>query len=499
MQKALAELSKEELIEQLLTQQQHLAEKEQLLARLEHRNAELWRLIRGVKSERYKAAQQDPNQLTLDLGQAMETAKEEVKKEEIAYTREKKSRKGKPVRTEIPATYPREEITLEPDGVTEDMKRIGEEVTEELEYVPGKLIVRRIIRPKYAQPQPDGSTRILIAELPSRPIDKGMAGPGLLTKVIIDKYADHLPVYRQAQRFKREGITLADSTLYDWIARCCHLMEPLYDVLRQKVVQSRYVQADETPIAVLSKDKPGSTHTGYLWVYHAPREHIAFFDYRRSRGKAGPLHILTGYKGWLQTDGYAAYDSFEQEKDISLVGCLAHVRRKFEHALKYDKENADHVLRLIQQLYAIERQAREQSLNPDERRALREEKCVSVMQELGTWLRDMYPTFLPKSPLGDATAYALSRLEYCARYLLDGSLEIDNNLIENLIRPVAIGRKNYLFAGSHEGGKRAAMIYSFMATCKLNGIDPFAWLRDTLTRLPDHPVKRLEELLPVKK
>lgn len=485
MQNTLATLTKEELI--------------QRVAKLEFENNELRRLIHGAKSERFKSSESDPQQLKLDLGEAMEEAKKEVEKEKITYEREKSSRKEKPVRTEISADIPREEILIEPETVTEDMKKVGEEITEELEFVPGTLKVNRYIRPKYARSKEDGSTEFIIARLPSRPIDKGIPGPGLLSKIIIDKYVDHLPIYRQVQRFKREGILLADSTLYDWQARTCHLMEPLYELLQAKITSENYVQADETPIPVLDKDKKDATHRGYLWVYHAPQMKAVFFDYRKSRGKAGPLHILLNFKGWLQTDGYRAYDEFETKSGIHLVGCLAHARRKFEHALPYDKANAEKMLIWMQQLYAVERQAREAGLNHEQRKALREEKSRPITNEIGYWLVENHKTFLPKSPMGQAVAYLLSRFNYILRYLNEGILEIDNNLIENTIRPVALGRKNYLFAGSHEGAKRAAMIYSFMATCKLNSIEPFTWLRDTLSRLPDHPINKLEELLPFKK
>jgi transposase len=284
-----------------------------------------------------------------------------------------------------------------------------------------------------------------------------------------------------------------------WIDQCCDLLDPLYQRLRQKILDSGYVQADETPIKVLDSEKKGAAHQGFHWTYQSPVEGLVLFDYRPGRSRSGPAYILRDYKGWLQTDGYAAYDDFEKREGIFLVGCLAHVRRYFEKALDYDKVNAGWVLGRIRELYAIEREAKEAGMGHEGRKALRELKALPVINELGIWLRDNYKVFLPKSPMGEAVNYFLGRFNYVARYLQDGQLEIDNNLAENAIRPIAIGRKNYLFAGSHEGARRAAMLYSFLGTCKRNGVEPFAWLRDTLAKIQDHPINRIEELLPVRK
>ena len=265
---------------------------------------------------------------------------------------------------------------------------------------------------------------------------------------------------------------------------------------KKKILQGDYLMADETPISVLTEDKPGATHKGYHWVYYSPIERMVLFDYRKGRGREGPEELLKDYRGTLQTDGYTAYDSFEHKPGITLLACMAHARRKFDEALKNDKTKAEHVLGLMQQLYQIERQAREENLDYDQRKALRQDKAAPVLQELHAWLKENVIQTLPKSAIGIAITYTLHLWPRLIRYLDDGRYEIDNNWIENSIRPVALGRKNYLFAGSHEGAQRAAIMYSFLGTCKINNIGPLEWLSNVLKRFPDHSIQRLEELLP---
>jgi transposase len=393
----------------------------------------------------------------------------------------------------LPAALPREQVILEPEEDITGMKKIGEEITEELERIPGKLFVRQYVRPKYAKPQGEG---IVIADLPARPIDKGIAGPGLLAQIIIDKYTDHLPVHRQIQRFEREGIKLSSSTLTDWISGTCALLEPLYEALHKQVLSSDYLQADETPIKVLDKDKKGTTHRGYHWVYYAPSKRMVLFDYREGRGREGPHEILKDFRGHLQTDGYAVYEDFDKKSGITLLNCMAHARRKFDEAKDNDLARAEHALTEMQKLYGIERQAKIEKLSPDQRYKLRQEKSVEVLNNLKSWMLENYKSVLPKSTIGQALHYSLERFDRLMLYTSNGKLEIDNNLVENAIRPVAIGRKNYLFAGSHNGARRAAMLYSFLGTCKINDVNPFEWLRNTLEKIPTYPVNKLSQLLP---
>jgi hypothetical protein len=285
--------------------------------------------------------------------------------------------------------------------------------------------------------------------------------------------------------------------LTDWISATCALLDPLYEVLRKEVLSSPYLQADETPIKVLDKAKKGTTHRGFHWVYHAPQERLVLFDYREGRGREGPTECLKDFKGCLQTDGYAVYEDFDKKPGITLLHCMAHARRKFDEAKDNDLVRASHVLTEMQKLYALERQAKENALSVDELYQIRQQ-IVPVLDDLKQWMLKNYQSVLPQSVIGQAIHYSLQRWDKLCLYTTNGRLQIDNNLVENAIRPVAIGRKNYLFAGSHNGAQRAAMLYSFLGTCKIIGVNPFEWLRDVLIRIPDHPVNNLQQLLPHK-
>jgi len=461
------------------------------IAYLKQELAQLKRMIFGSKSERF--VQEYPGQLSLDMDiEQKEATQQET--EELTYTRKKPDKKKEtPVRLALPSHLHREEILIEPYEDVTGSKKIGEVITEILEYTPGKFYVEKYIRPKYALPEDKG---IVIGELPSFPIPKGNAGAGLLSHIAISKYVDHLPFYRQVKQFKRADIVIAESTLNGWFSATCNLLEPLYDKLREKVQQSVYLMADETPIPVQTRDKPGATHKGYHWVYYSPLDKLVCFDYRKGRGREGPELFLQGFRGTLQTDGYTAYDKFENREDITLLACMAHARRKFEQALENDPERAEYALKKIQALYSIERNTREQELSFNERKKLRHKESLPLLSELESWMKNQLPEVLPKSSIGKAITYTLKLWKRLTRYSEDGRWEIDNNPVENSIRPVALGRKNYLFAGSHEGAKRAAMMYSFLGTCKINDVEPFSWLKDVLTRIPDHSIRKLEELLP---
>ncbi len=450
------------------------------LGQLEHERSELKRLIFGSKSERY-VPEENPEQLTLfEEAPAIEIVEEEV----AAHSR----KRGKPVRQALPAHLPRQVIVIEPAVDRSGLKKIGEEITETLDYRPAKLIVIQRVRPKYVDPETD---RILIAELPARPIDKGMAEAGLLASVVVEKYMDHLPVYRQVQRYKREGIPLARSTLEGWVAQVADLLTPLHKRLGELVLESGYIQADETPISVQDPAaKKGKTHKGYYWVYHGPLIKAVYIDYQQGRGRDAPEAFLKGYNGALQSDGYAVYDRYDRE--VAAYNCWAHARRYFFAAQDNDPERANHALYEIGKLYDVEREAMD--LPAADRAALRGEKAQPVLDRFKTWLLEKEG--LPKSPWGKAVSYTLMRWEKLTRYVEDGHIEIDNNLVENAIRPIALGRKNYLFAGSHDAAQRAAVIYSLLGTCKKHEINPYDWLRDVLTRIPTHPYKQVDELLP---
>lgn len=449
--------------------------------------AQLKRLIFGRKSERFTGM--DPEQLK--LWEVQQQAAQEKEKQTITYTREKQEKK-KPVRVELPADLPRDTEEIEPANKQKGARKIGEVVTEILEYTPGKLFVKQYVRPKYVQ-----NEEILIGELPSLPIPQGNAGPSLLSQLLIAKFVDHLPFYRQVQQFKREGIKIPESTINGWFGATCRLLEPLYETLKKKVQQSHYIQADETPIPVKSSHKKGAMDKGYHWVYHSPQEKLVCFDYRNSRSREGPAVFLQEFSGTLQTDGYGAYDKFNEHPKITLLGCMAHARRKFEQALENDREGAEHAMGIIRQLYAIERAGRE--LSPQERHALRQEKSVPLLNSFLHWIEEQKTKVMPKSAMGKAVYYTYSQWHKLKRYVESGHHHIDNNLVENTIRPVALGRKNYLFAGSHQAAGWAAMLYSFLGTCKLNGVEPRQWLTNTLTDIQDTKLTDLHTLLPQKK
>ncbi len=339
-----------------------------------------------------------------------------------------------------------------------------------LERVPSKMIVIEILRPKYVDP--DNEDRgVIVGKLPPRPVDKGMAGQGLLADVLVSNYGDHLPLYRQQQRFRREGIEIAKSTLGGWISQSAWHLEPLYDALKQEALLSGYLQADETRIQVQDRKKKGKTHRGFYWAYPTPEQKLFVMEYRKSRARAGPVAFLGGYAGALQTDGYVAYDVFEAHPSMTVYGCMAHARRKFYDCLEYEPEKAEYVLEKIRQLYAIERRLREEGASAERRRDVRQQEARPVLEKLKPWLEANGGS--PKSPWGQATNYTLGLWTRLSRYLDEGRVELDNNLIENALRPLAIGCKNYLFAGSHDAAQRAAVVYSLLGTCKL--IDRDRW------------------------
>ena len=521
MKQSLENLSKEQLIELFLTQKEELtskekqivssarklafkekqivsqekivSEKQEEVSRLKALVAMLKRMKFGTQSERFLKQIIDPNQLHLsfeDLAQKSEKDQDGDKpvKELIIYQRTKKKHNG---RNKLPEDLAVKEIVIEPEESTEGLTKIGEERTEILEYTPGNFFKIVIIRPKYAKEENSG---ILIADMPSRPIEKCLAGNFLLTSILINKYVDHLPLYRQQQIFKRRGIQIAPSTIDSWVVKLGFLLEPLYNTMVESVKHSSYIQADETPTRVLDKNKKGKTHRGYYWVYHSPLKRMVIFDYQKSRNKDAPHKILENYKGYLQSDGYAVYNHYVINESVVHLACWAHARRYFEQALDHDKVRAEHVLLEIQKLYAIERELKETT--SEERKKQRLNKSLPIINELGKWLFRESNNVLPKSSIGKAINYTKNLWDSLQSYIYDGNLHIDNNLVENSIRPNALGRKNYLFAGSHEAAQRTAMYYSFFGTCKLNGINPERWLVKVLSQIADHKANKLYELFP---
>lgn len=468
----------------------------QLLA-LTQQLDQLKKMIFGSRHERFVGVDINPAQLALDIQAEQASTCNIAEAKKIMYIKANTSIEQKPLvhpgRMKLPENLRREVITIEPLEDTTGCKKMGEEITELLEWQPGELFVKKYTRIKYAQPNGEG---VLIGELPVRPLEKAMAGPGLLAQIVIDKYVDHLPLYRQMQRFERTGLKIPYSTITDWVSATCKLITPLYEALKVSVLQSNYLHVDETPIKVLDKDKKGTTHRGYYWVYQDSIKKTVFFDYQEGRGREGPTGILENFTGYLQTDGYIAYESFDKRKDITLMHCMAHARRMFHDALDNDKERASYALEQIQALYAIERICKQEDLTFDQTTQVRQQISVPILESLSKWMKDQYIQTTPKSAIGKALAYSIERWKRLSIYASNGMLNIDNNPVENSIRPVALGRKNYLFAGSHEAAQKSAMLYSLLGTCKMHGIEPYNWLRSTLQKIAEHPINKISELLP---
>ncbi len=479
---------------------------QQAKAKLEFRLAELHRLIFSSRSERYLPNQEKlPNQLRFDFGELdpIEQAVDESDdgaKQVITYERKNKKHPG---RHAIPDHLPTEEIRIEPSEDVSGAEHIADTIIDTLDYQPGSLIRRRFIFPRYLKTevneQGEEEPVFVQGRMPSRPLPKSIAEAGLLAHLITSKFVYHQPFYRQRQQFEQlYQVKLAKSTVNDWFRGVCTLLEPLYNRLKQKVLKSDYLQADETPLSVQDKQKSGKTHRGYQWVYHAPLEGLVLFDYHKGRGKDGPKAILSRFKGKLQTDGYAVYDQLvKRYKNIELIGCMAHARRYFFQA-KDSEPEAENALAYFAQLYAIERSLRQAQANPELVRNTRQEQALPILNELFDWANKQQEQALPKSPFGKALKYLLQRQEKLTAYCEDERVQIDNNLVENSIRPLALGRKNYLFAGSHDAAQRIAMMYSFFASCKKQQVNPYQWLKAVLERLPDCSINQIEELLPGK-
>ena len=443
------------------------------IAKLESELAQLKKMIFGSRQERFVPLASAHPQLSLGI-EPEPVAESIVTTQKISYTRANVSVDQQPLlhpgRMKLPENLRREEIIIEPAGDLAGCKVLGEEITEVLDYAPGELYVKKYRRLKYVKPD---NTGILIGSLPVRPLEKAMAGEGLLSQILIDKYVDHLPLHRQMLRFERAGVKIPYATLSGWVSETCHLITPLYEALKKEVLKSNYLHADEIPIRVLDKDKPGASHKGFYWVYQNSIDKIFLFDYQEGRGREGPVKMLEHFEGYLQTDGYQVYDHFDDRREIRQIHCMAHARRKFSEAVNNDQTVAEYVLGEIQKLYAIERKCKEEGLLPDEIKTRRQKQSLPILESLGKWMKEQYMHALPKSDIGEALAYSIKRWVTLSRYTENGKLNIDNNPVENSIRPVALGRKNYLFAGSHEAAKRSGMLYSLFGTCKLHGIEPY--------------------------
>ncbi|HEU4607934.1 MAG TPA: IS66 family transposase, partial [Chitinophagaceae bacterium] len=425
------------------------------------------RLLFGSKGEKFVVSS-DTNVMQPDLFPGDKLGEHAVVKTTLVKQYEKQQTKLKvhhPGRNPLPDTLRREVITLQPDEDVSNLQPVGQEIKEVLEYQAGELYVKQFVRPEYLKPSEDGlNASRIIAPLPVMPLEKSIAGPSLLTQLLVSKFVDHQPVYRQLEIFKRQNVNINHSTVSGWIKEAVTLIEPVYNLHCKEVLESHYLNVDETTIKVLDKDKKGKTHQGYYWVYYDTQRKLALFDYQPGRGALYPQAMLYKFKGYLQTDGYDAYEAFDKVEGITTLCCWAHARRKFYEAKDYDNSNAEKILEKIQLLYQVEAHCRDENYSPEQIKHYRAEHAVPILADLQILLKDLLIKSLPSGPLGKAISYTLKRWKKLCTYTNDGILQIDNNLVENSIRPVALGRKNYLFAGSHERAQDAAMLYSLFAT-----------------------------------
>lgn len=408
----------------------------------------------------------------------------------------------KPKRKPLPDTLPRNEEVLSPGDACAkcggSLKTLGQDITEELEYVPGRFIVNRFVRPRTACACCEA---ICQAPLPSRPIERGRPGPGLLAHVLVNKYADHIPLYRQSQIFDREGIDLDRSTLCDWVGKSAALLEPLADAIGRHVRAGQAIFADDTPIRMQAKGN-GKCKTARIWTYVRDERPwagadppAAWYQFTTDRKGEHPAKHLSRYTGWMHADGYSGFNDLYRKGRVREVACMAHIRRKFADLVKSDGSViAGEAIKGIAGLYAVENEARGKA--PDERVQIRQVKAKPAFDEFEVWLAAQLPRISGKSELAKAIRYALTRMKRLRPYLDHGFLEIDNNTAERAMKAIAIGRKNYMFVGSKGGGRSAAVAYTLIETAKLNGVDPQAWLTDVLGRIADHKINRIDELLP---
>jgi transposase len=470
-----------------------------LLGQIDDLQGQLYYLKRqlfGKKSEKLNPAQRLLFENLYDEVKA-KIEQQKQQKREVVIKRKNENHKG---RNPLPAELPRETIEIMPQPQEQTCEVcntpkdiIGTEKTEKLEYRPACFYVKQYVRYKMACRKCEGN--ISIGQLPPMPVDKGIAGEGLLAHIITSKYCDHAPLNRLEDIFKRSGVDINVSTMCDWVGQCSDLLEPLVKRMHQKILESPKINSDDTSIPVKNPNRKGSTYNGYLWVYIDNKKNVVF-DFTPTRSREGPKKFLGKYCGKVQADAYSGYDEYFRTSGATEIGCHAHARRKFEYAMDSDPVRAARLMVLWGRLYEIEKRAKEGKYSSAQLLEARQKEAVPILNEIKAVLNEYKDQVLPKSPMGKAITYSLNQWEALQRYIDDPILEIDNNLSERTIRTVCIGRKNYLFAGSEAGARRAANIYSLVASCKLNDIDPFAYFTDVLSRISIHPMEKIDELLP---
>jgi transposase len=490
----------QELGRQLQAREEELRRANAKIALLQQKIDILVRRIFGTRSEKV-----DPKQLELLLQlqkEAQELGKAGASLEAEAIPCRDRSRRGSRKQARWPSDLPVVEEIIDPDQVKacpQSWRYIGKEVSEQLDYQPAHFLCRRLIRRKYV-PRFDQDGAPVIAPLPESLQERCIAAPGLLAQILISKYCDHLPLYRQEQIYRtRHDICLPRQSMARWIGLAAEWLRPIYQQIRTGVMAGGYVQVDETPIKYLDPGH-GRTRQGYLWTSSKPGGDV-FFDWQTSRAAACLDKIIpVDFSGTIQCDGYSAYRTFAQSRQggITIAGCWAHARRKFHEAMEQAPRQAGWIMRQIQHLYRVEAGLREQDAGPKLRAVTRLHQSHPVHQRIHRALVRLKVSnhYLPQSLMGQAIDYALSQWPMLSVYLGDGRIEIDNNLVENAIRPTAIGKKNWLFIGDAQAGERSAILYTLIESCRRRGIDPHAYLRDVLTRLPKMTNWQIKEVTP---
>jgi len=496
--------SQAETIKKLTEQNDSLQSRiKELTAQIAWLNRQLF----GRKSEKLPII--DPNYPDLFAGMLPENAQQiadahDEAVEKIVKTKEERrqEKKNRIMMEDLPVL---EQVILTPDNLDTNLyKKIGQEVTRIVEHKPGQLYIKEIIREKWGlkdniSTTPKGKSGVLIAPMPLLPIYKGIAGASLLAEILLQKYEYHMPYYRQIKQYSHLGMKgLTESTVDGWFKQTMELLRPLYEVLKAEVMKADYLQADETTTPVMNKETRKAAKE-YLWMVRAVMERLVLFHYDQGSRAGAVIESLANkynFKGYLQCDGFAGYETaFKTNPDVWLVNCMVHIRRHFEQALDENRQMAEHGLAEIQHLYKIEHMCDDAGLSPDERKAKRQELARPIMEAMKLWMETEGVKYSENSLIGKAITYAYTRWDNMMRYLEDGRLLLDNNLAENEIRPITLGRKNYLFCGNHEAAQNMAVVCSLLATCRNHDINPRDYLNDVISQMPYHTKASHEELL----
>jgi len=473
-----------------------IAEQFHTIQQLNWQVTQLKKELFGVSSERTTEGTLSKEQILLSLfpAPAQPVATQEVvlpPAEQRTEVRLRRQPAAKVLETVTERLEPKEKVCAH---CGKEKCEIGQEKSERYEYVPAKIVRHQILRPKLACPC--GQAGVSIAPLPPMVVTQGQPGASLVAHVLLSKFVDHLPLYRQQQQFERLGVNFPKSTLGDWVEQGAIWLQPIVREMKRQLLQSDYVQVDETPVRVQDPDVSGKCATGWLWVLGQPGGDV-IFEFHPGRGKEFAQQLLGGFKGYLQRDGYGVYGSLARDNPgLRSVGCWAHARRKFVDALEDQPDEAMTIVNEVRKLYMVERHARDEGLTAEQRYYLRQQLSVPILTSLQPLLLSAQDRLLPQSPLSKAARYCLAEWAALNRYLSDGRLEIDNNLTENAIRPSAVGKKNWLFLGHPQAGWRSAVIYSMVVSCRRHSIEPWDYLRDVLQRLPAMKQSQLSSVLP---